>query len=159
MAAPWYAPLVGLFCGGVAASEEEDPSSSDPSSSDAWTGSVPKGYEWMVAPEDLPYATTTPGIAGRVKARCAHFSVTELIGEPADGVVHRGAFHYWLLVRRSGLTTESCQRILGGAFGLSSFRDVGVCGRKDKVAVATQWFSVPCRVGKGGFTVTSLFEC
>ena len=111
---------------------------------DAWTGAVPRGLEWMKPPDELPYATETPGIGGAIKAACGDFVVEELLDGEPDGVVHRGAYHHWLLLRRENLTTESCQRLLARAFGLDDFRDVGCCGRKDKVARATQWFSVPC---------------
>ncbi|KAH8049963.1 hypothetical protein JL721_11537 [Aureococcus anophagefferens] len=111
---------------------------------DAWTGAVPRGLEWMKPPDELPYATETAGIGGSIKAACGDFVVEELLDGEPDGVVHRGAYHHWLLLRRENLTTESCQRLLARAFGLDDFRDVGCCGRKDKVARATQWFSVPC---------------
>ena len=42
------------------------------------------------------------------------------------------------------LAAEAVQRRLAAQFGLGSYLDVGVAGRKDKVARATQWFSVPC---------------
>ncbi|KAH8095624.1 hypothetical protein JL720_2938 [Aureococcus anophagefferens] len=100
--------------------------------------------EWMKPPDELPYATETAGIGGSIKAACGDFVVEELLDGEPDGVVHRGAYHHWLLLRRENLTTESCQRLLARAFGLDDFRDVGCCGRKDKVARATQWFSVPC---------------
>ena len=107
---PWWAAAcacVGCFDDGACFDDD----------SDEWTGAVPRGLEWMVAPDDLPYATSTPGVGGRIKADPSHFVVEELLDRVPDGKVHRGSFHYWFEIRRAGLTTERCQRKLAAAFG------------------------------------------
>ena len=99
---------------------------------------------WMQPPSHLPYATATDGVGGRLKAKPEHFRVTELLRNAPDGKRDRGdACHYVLRIRRQNRTTEWVRRRLQEAFGLSSYRDVGVCGQKDKRAVTVQHFSVP----------------
>ena len=102
------------------------------------------GQSWMQPPSQLPYATATEGVGGRLKAKPEHFRVTELLRSAPDGKKDRGdACHYVLRIRRQNRTTEWIRRRLQEAFGLSSYRDVGVCGQKDKRAVIVQHFSVP----------------
>uniref|UniRef100_A0A7S4E532 TRUD domain-containing protein n=1 Tax=Pelagomonas calceolata TaxID=35677 RepID=A0A7S4E532_9STRA len=102
------------------------------------------GQSWMQPPSQLPYATSTEGVGGRLKAKPEHFRVTELLRSAPDGKKDRGdACHYVLRIRRQNRTTEWVRRRLQEAFGLSSYRDVGVCGQKDKRAVIVQHFSVP----------------
>ena len=99
---------------------------------------------WMQPPSQLPYATATDGVGGRLKAKPEHFRVTELLRNAPDGKRDRGdACHYVLRIRRQNRTTEWVRRRLQEAFGLQSYRDVGVCGQKDKRAVTVQHFSVP----------------
>jgi len=50
--------------------------------------------------------------------------------------------HTFLHVEKRLVTTEEVAGALARAAGVPS-RDVGYAGRKDRVAVATQWFSVP----------------
>jgi len=50
--------------------------------------------------------------------------------------------HTFVLVEKRERTTEEVARDLARAAGVRP-RDVGYAGRKDRVAVATQWFSVP----------------
>jgi tRNA pseudouridine13 synthase len=50
--------------------------------------------------------------------------------------------HTWVLVEKRLLTTEEVARALARAAGVPA-REVGFAGRKDRVAVATQWLSVP----------------
>jgi tRNA pseudouridine13 synthase len=50
--------------------------------------------------------------------------------------------HTFVLVEKRERTTEEVARELAQAAGVRP-RDVGYAGRKDRVAVATQWFSVP----------------
>jgi tRNA pseudouridine13 synthase len=50
--------------------------------------------------------------------------------------------HTFLLVEKRGRTTEEVARALARAAGVSA-RDVGYAGRKDRWAVARQWFSAP----------------
>ena len=115
-----------------------------------WTGPISPETAWMRPPSTLPFISPhLPGVGGQLKRRCTHFVVTELLDLPPQLSVSTSSpqdfisYNYWLLVRRSGLTTEDVQRRLSLEFGLGSHRLVGVAGRKDKTAVATQWFSVP----------------
>jgi len=50
--------------------------------------------------------------------------------------------HTFVRVEKTGRTTEQVARELARAVGVAP-RDVGYAGRKDRVAVTTQWFSVP----------------
>ena len=50
--------------------------------------------------------------------------------------------HCFLRIRKVGRTTESVVRALAGRLDLRA-RDVGIAGRKDRVAITTQWVSVP----------------
>jgi tRNA pseudouridine13 synthase len=50
--------------------------------------------------------------------------------------------HTFVHVEKTGRTTEEIARELAHAAGVAA-RDVGYAGRKDRVAVTTQWFSVP----------------
>ena len=50
--------------------------------------------------------------------------------------------HTFVRVEKRLRTTEDVARALARAEGVAA-RDVGYAGRKDRVAVATQWFSVP----------------
>jgi len=50
--------------------------------------------------------------------------------------------HTFVCIRKRLVTTEEVARWLARAAGVA-VRDVGYAGRKDRVALATQWFSVP----------------
>jgi tRNA pseudouridine13 synthase len=50
--------------------------------------------------------------------------------------------HTLVYVEKRGLTTEEAARALARAAGVPA-RDVGIAGRKDRVAVARQWLSLP----------------
>ncbi len=50
--------------------------------------------------------------------------------------------HTFVRVEKRERTTEQVARDLARAAGVAA-RDVGYAGRKDRIAVATQWFSVP----------------
>jgi tRNA pseudouridine13 synthase len=50
--------------------------------------------------------------------------------------------HTFVRIEKRGRTTEAVARDLARAAGVPP-RDVGYAGRKDRVAIATQWFSVP----------------
>ena len=67
--------------------------------------------------------------------------------------------HTFVWVEKRLLTTEEVARELARAAGTRA-RDVGYAGRKDRVAVARQWFSVPglppegaLRIARGGLRV------
>jgi len=97
--------------------------------------------------DDLPYATELEGVGGEIKRCCEDFVVTEILEDTADAAaqsIKEGeSFHWWLRVRRRNLTTDDVRKALARRFDLSDARDVGCAGLKDKLAVATQWFSVP----------------
>ena len=50
--------------------------------------------------------------------------------------------HTFVRVEKVGRTTEEVARDLARAAGVAP-RDVGYAGRKDRIAIATQWLSVP----------------
>jgi len=64
--------------------------------------------------------------------------VSERLGFVADG----GAAHVLLQVEKRGRDTLGIARQLARMAGVPS-RDVGFAGLKDRIAVATQWFTVP----------------
>jgi tRNA pseudouridine13 synthase len=78
---------------------------------------------------------------------CAGSAV--LRSEPADFIVDEcieleaedGGEHLWLRVRKTGENTEHVARLLAQASGIRP-QGVGYAGRKDRHAVATQWFSL-----------------
>jgi tRNA pseudouridine13 synthase len=77
-----------------------------------------------------------------LRASAADFIVEEI---PLYELSGEGE-HVHLRIRREGLATRDVQRRLAQAFGLSE-RDVGCAGQKDKLARATQSFSVAVRSG------------
>lgn len=110
---------------------------------DGWSSSGPiqEGFEYFVLVPDLPYVSKG-SVGGTLKQSCEDFQVTELLEvEPLPADAEN--FHWWLRVRRSGLTTREVQEAMASKLGLDDFRDVGVAGLKDKRAVVTQWMSVP----------------
>jgi len=92
---------------------------------------------------ELPLVTADlPGTGGQIKLSPAHFVVEEIpLYEPCGA-----GEHLYLRVRREDRTTREVQRALAEAFGVAE-RDVGCAGQKDKVARATQTFSLPVRSG------------
>lgn len=75
---------------------------------------------------------------GRIKAIPEDFVVEEL---PAYEPSGEGT-HLFLKVEKKGFTTDAAVRIITKALGIE-MRDVGIAGMKDKVALTTQWISVP----------------
>ena len=71
-------------------------------------------------------------------ARPDDFEIEEI---PLFAPAGRGD-HAWLQVEKCLHTTEEVVRMLARRAGVRP-RDVGYAGRKDRVAVARQWFSVP----------------
>jgi tRNA pseudouridine13 synthase len=71
------------------------------------------------------------------------FRVEEIPLYPASG---EGG-HTFLRIEKTGRTTEDVARDLARAAGVAP-REVGYAGRKDRVAIATQWFSVPALEGE-----------
>lgn len=93
---------------------------------------------------DLPLVTTDlPGTGGEIKLSPAHFVVEEIPLYPPCGAGE----HLYLRVRREGRTTREVQRALAEVFFVQE-RDIGCAGQKDKIARATQTFSIPVRAGE-----------
>lgn len=79
---------------------------------------------------------------GSIKRSPADFVVDEL---PAYEPSGEGS-HLFVHFRKTGRTTDEAVRELVRALGVER-RDVGVAGQKDKVAVTTQWVSLPADPG------------
>lgn len=93
---------------------------------------------------ELPLVTADlPGTGGEIKRSPADFVVEEIpLYEPCGA-----GEHLYLRVRREGRTTREVQRALAEVFFVVE-RDVGCAGQKDKIARATQTFSIPVRAGE-----------
>lgn len=89
---------------------------------------------------DLPFATATPGLQGRLRSCPEDFRVKELPLYEASG----DGEHAMLLIEKRELTTPTLIGLLADALGISE-RDVGVAGRKDSYAVTSQFVTVPAR--------------
>lgn len=74
----------------------------------------------------------------RIRESPEDFQVEELPLYPPSGEGE----HTFVRVEKRMCTTENVVSVLARAAGVSA-RDVGYAGRKDRVAVATQWLSVP----------------
>ena len=86
-----------------------------------------------------PYKTTGhDGIGGVIGPEPQDFRVDEI---PAYDPAGSGD-HVFVKVKKTGLSTTAARSILAQAAGLAP-REIGVAGRKDTVAVTTQWFSIP----------------
>ena len=79
-----------------------------------------------------------PPLSGRLRVEPEDFVVEEELGFRPDGV---GA-HLLLLVEKRGANTGWVAAELARVAGCAT-RDVGWSGRKDRRAVARQWFSLP----------------
>jgi len=79
-----------------------------------------------------------PPVSGKLRAAVEDFVVEEELGFAPDG----SGQHLLLLVEKRGLNTDDLARELARLAGIRP-RDVGYCGRKDRWALARQWFSVP----------------
>jgi tRNA pseudouridine13 synthase len=93
---------------------------------------------WRAAALAPPHAHGGPAGSARLKAEAADFVVDERLGFAADG----GAAHRLLRVEKRGRDTLGVARELARLAGAAP-RDVGFAGLKDRVAVATQYFTVP----------------
>jgi tRNA pseudouridine13 synthase len=74
----------------------------------------------------------------RIRTAAEDFRVDELPLYPPSG----DGKHTFVRVEKRLVTTEEVANRLARAAGVRA-RDVGYAGRKDRIAVATQWFSVP----------------
>ncbi|MBX3186603.1 MAG: tRNA pseudouridine(13) synthase TruD [Labilithrix sp.] len=77
-------------------------------------------------------------VRGRIKAQPEDFVVEEI---PAYEPSGEGT-HLFLHFEKKNLTTDAAVRAITRALGVE-MREVGIAGMKDKVAVTTQWVSVP----------------
>ena len=75
---------------------------------------------------------------GRIKSAPEDFVVEEIAAYEPTGE----GTHLFLRFEKKNLTTDAAVRIITKALGIE-MRDVGIAGMKDKVAVTTQWVSVP----------------
>lgn len=94
--------------------------------------------EWLECALAPPRASAHPSAQACLKKEPEDFKVSERLGFVADG----GSAHVLLEVEKRGRDTLGVARQLARAAGVPS-RDVGFAGLKDRVAVATQWFTVP----------------
>ncbi len=83
-------------------------------------------------------AFATPTVQACLKKVPEDFVVSERLGFVADG----GAAHVLLEVEKRARDTLGVARKLAAVAGVAA-RDVGFAGLKDRMAVATQWFTVP----------------
>jgi tRNA pseudouridine13 synthase len=93
---------------------------------------------WREAALAPPWAHGGPAGTARLKAAAEDFVVEERLGFAADG----GAAHLLLKVEKRGRDTLSVARELA-RLAAAAPRDVGFAGLKDRLAVATQYFTVP----------------
>lgn len=89
------------------------------------------------APESWPGAYPATGITAGLKVRPEDFEVEEILGFEPEGTGE----HLLIRVRKCGLNTTDVARRLAGHLGLPQ-GEVSWAGRKDKHAVAFQYFSV-----------------
>ncbi|MFI5317402.1 MAG: tRNA pseudouridine(13) synthase TruD, partial [Myxococcota bacterium] len=73
----------------------------------------------------------------RLLPGAAHFQVTELPAYEPSGAGE----HLYVLVEKEGVNSDDVGEALVRATGRER-RDVGYAGRKDRAAIARQWFSV-----------------
>lgn len=90
--------------------------------------------------EDLPMITADlPGTGGEIRRELDDFVVREVPAYLPSG----GGDHAYALIEKRGLTTRE---LIGALVRRGVPRaDVGAAGLKDKLAVTTQWLSVPFR--------------
>jgi tRNA pseudouridine13 synthase len=100
----------------------------------------PATADWRGWALDPPRAHGGPLARATFKQSAGDFCVRERLGFAPDG----GAAHVLLEVRKSGCNTLAVAGELARLAGCAA-RDVGFAGLKDRVAIATQWFSVPVR--------------
>jgi len=93
---------------------------------------------WRAAALAPPRAHGGPAGRARLKASAEDFAVAERLGFGADG----GAAHLLLTVAKRGRDTLAVARELARLAGCAP-REVGFAGLKDRLAVATQYFTVP----------------
>jgi tRNA pseudouridine13 synthase len=88
---------------------------------------------------------------GTIKETPADFVVEEI---PAYEPSGEGA-HLFIHFKKTNLTTDEAVRAFARALGVDR-RDIGVAGLKDKIAVSTQWISVPAKDASSDAQVAAL---
>ena len=78
------------------------------------------------------------GTGGQLTPRPEDFVVDEIPAYEPEG----SGDHWFVRIRKTGLSTTAMVRIMAEAAGVHS-KDMGVAGRKDEQAVTTQWISLP----------------
>jgi tRNA pseudouridine13 synthase len=96
--------------------------------------------ERILAPPIL--TADLPGIRGTFRRTPEDFIVEELPAYPLSG---RGE-HLFFVLEKRGWNTEDAVRELARQLGAPR-GEIGVAGRKDKIALTRQWISVPARFG------------
>src|SRR5690606_20038353 len=91
----------------------------------------------MLFPLDFPLAYGPLTAAGQFRFLPEDFQVDEILGYEPSGEGE----HVFLHVRKRGENTAWVAQQIARLAGVKEM-DVGYCGRKDRHAVTTQWFSV-----------------
>jgi tRNA pseudouridine13 synthase len=86
---------------------------------------------------DFPYAYGKPSVSGGFRHRAEDFQVDEDLDYQPEGTGE----HVYLQIRKRGENTAWVAEHIARLAGVN-VNDVGYCGRKDRHAVTTQWFSV-----------------
>ncbi len=84
-----------------------------------------------------------PGTGGRLRRRITDFCVEEVPAYAPDG---RPDAHLLLTLTKQELSSEEAVRALAEHLGIDR-RELGIAGRKDRMARTTQWVSVPASAG------------
>ena len=87
---------------------------------------------------DLPRVHGEPVFRGIYRRDPSEFRVTEDLGFVPEGV----GSHWWVLIEKTGVSTDEAQSRLAYASGVSR-KDIGYAGKKDTHAVTRQWMSLP----------------
>ncbi|RZU98470.1 tRNA pseudouridine(13) synthase TruD [Spiribacter vilamensis] len=95
----------------------------------------------MSAIDSLPFAWGPPPGRATIAAIPEDFQVDERLGFTAEGA----GPHLLVRIRKRGLTTMRAIQIIADHWQVDR-RGIGYAGRKDRVAVTTQWLSVPWHV-------------
>lgn len=86
---------------------------------------------------DFPYAYGKPNVTAAFRVEPEDFQVSENLGFEASGEGEHVYLHVW---KRGENTAWVAEKI--AELAQLQVMDVGYCGRKDRHAVTTQWFSV-----------------
>lgn len=93
--------------------------------------------QYAISLNDLSFAYGRPSIRGVIKQSPQDFLVVEQMEVEPEGEGE----HFWLDIRKTGLSTERVAKALA-RYASVAYRDVGYSGMKDVQAVTRQWFSV-----------------